>query len=557
MLREIRQNLNSQPNPDEDLDLDNNVEQNLKKSSSNVSSSNLNSSLQLNSSPLRQLNDNDHEFLFDQLLEGVAHGWHEGKIVKFFERLETRGKSELWIEWLERFGTKILAKSVPDRELAARMLLFGQTVQSSPSLKNFGLLAYQIGHKLIGNNDGDSVWEYSEIEIVNDVPPTPADWQNLTSREETIWEYEEIPSPNFSTQDNIPPEINNSSAEVSQISSDIAPSSSSLEFVESPQQPDLDFVARTSTTPALVNDDLDRDVGDLDLSSVVEEISLSPNLAAAETIASSETNTEIVSHDSSINGSTPEILDDLASSPIISASDSTNIEQNLNLSPTPPSQNLEADIPSLTPEQLLWILQQDANLIAQMSAQLNIDTTDPKLLIQTSIDRYQSEQRSDEQKNLELAESWFELGLKQVNLNNMEEAISAWDKAIAINPNLASAWHNRGSALGHLSKFTEAIASFDKALEIDPQDAQTWNDRAHALLKLKRWSEAIESWDKAIDIYPNFYQFWYNRGYALEKLGRSEESIASYEKALQMQPDVLSINNRYSKLLENMTDLDR
>jgi tetratricopeptide (TPR) repeat protein len=495
--------------------------------------------------------------MFDQLLEGVAHGWHEGRIIKFFDRLQTRGKPESWIEWLESFGTKVLAKSVPDRELAARMLLFGQTVQSSPSLKNFGLLAYQIGHQLIGNNDGDSVWEYSEIEIVNDVPPSPADWQDLTSTEAAVWEYEETSLPNFSTQDNIPQEIDSSIAEISQISTDLSPSSSNLELVETPQQLESDSVDRTPAMPASLDDNIAQDVGDLDSSSVVDEISPLSDLSAAEPIDSSETSTEIVSHDNSISEPTPEIFDDLASSPIISSSNSTNIEQNLNLSPALANENVEANIPNLTPEQLLWILQQDANLIAQMSAQLNIDTTDPKMLIQTSIERYNSDRSSNEQKNLELAESWFELGLKQANLDNMEEAIAAWDKAIAINPNLASAWHNRGSALGHLSKFTEAIDSFDKALEIDPQDAQTWNDRAHALLKLKRWSEAIESWDKAIDIYPNFYQFWYNRGYALEKLGRSEESIASYEKALQMQPDVLSINNRYSKLLENMTELDR
>jgi tetratricopeptide (TPR) repeat protein len=551
MLREIRQNLNSQQNPDEDRDLENNLEHNLEQTSSNVSQSKLDSSLQLNSSPLRQLNDNDYEFLFDQLLEGVAHGWHEGRIVKFFDRLQTRGKPELWIDWLERFSAKVLAKSVPDRELAARMLLFGQTVQSSPSLKNFGLLAYQIGHQLIGGNDGDSVWEYSEIEIVNNAPPTPADWQNLTSTEEAVWEYEETSLSNFSTQDFTSQEINNSIAEISQISDELSTSSSNLEFVESPQQPE------TSTTPAPLDDAIAQNISDLDLSSFVEEISLSPDLTEAEAIESFETNTQIVSQDNTNSEPTSKIFDEITSSSPIISSVSTNVEQNLNLSPIVANENVETNIPTLTPEQLLWILQQDANLISQMSAQLNIDTTDPKLLIQTAIERHNSETRTEEQKNLELAESWFELGLKQANLDNMEEAIAAWDKAIAINPNLASAWHNRGSALGHLSKFTEAIESFDKAIEIDPQDAQTWNDRAHALLKLKRWSEAIESWDKAIDIYPNFYQFWYNRGYALEKLGRSEESIASYEKALQIQPDVLSINNRYIKLQENMTDFDR
>jgi tetratricopeptide (TPR) repeat protein len=551
MLREIRQSLKGQANSDDDFSIQNNLEENLEQSSSNVVASNFDTSVRPNFSPLRQLNDNDYEFLFDQLLEGVAHGWHEGRIVKFFDNLKTRGKPDLWIDWLERFGAKAVAKPIPDRELAARMLLFGQTVQSSPSLKNFGLLAYQIGHQLITNNGEDSVWEYSEIEVVNDIPPVPEDWQNLTPADENVWEYRETSLPNSPIQDT-------TLEEISQTSTDVSLSTNNLEFVESLQQPELNSVDRTSAIPAPSENVITQDVGELDLASFTEEIPLSPNLAEAESSESPEANTEIVSQENILNKSTPEISDEIASSsPIISSFDSTNIEQNLNLSSAIASENVNAEIPNLTPEQFVWVLQQDANLIEQMSAQLNIDTKDPKLLIQTLIDRHNSDRGDNEQKNLELAESWFELGLKQANLDNMEEAIESWDKAIAINPNLASAWHNRGSALGHLSKFTEAIESFDKALEIDPQDSQTWNDRAHALIKLKKWSEAIESWDKAIEIYPNFYQFWYNRGYALEKLGRSEESIESYEKALRIQPDVLSVNNRYSKLLENMTDLDR
>jgi tetratricopeptide (TPR) repeat protein len=535
MLRETRQSLKGQQNLDDNLSIQNNLEQNIEESSSNFGDSNFEGSFQPNSSPLRQLNDNDYEFLFDQLLEGVAHGWHEGRIVKFFDRLKTRGKSEPWIEWLERFGTKVLTTSVPDRELAARMLLFGQTVQSSPSLKNFGLLAYQIGHQLISNNNDDPVWEYSEIEVVNDVPPVPADWQDVTPTEEAVWEDRETPLSNSPIQNNTSPKINSSIEEISQISADVPPSLSNVNFVESPQQTELNAVDQTSEISAEISSSSSI-IPSFDSTNVEQNLNLSP----------------------AIGESAQDILaDEMASTGNPPSSASLEIQSSESSSKAIVEENLGTEIPNLTPEQFLWILQQDANLIAQMSAQLNIDTKDPKLLIQTLIDRQNPNRKGDEEKNLELAESWFELGLKQANLDNMEEAIKSWDKAIAINPNLASAWHNRGSALGHLSKFTEAIASFDKALEIDPQDAQTWNDRAHALLKLKRWSEAIESWDKAIEIYPNFYQFWYNRGYALEKLGRSEESIASYEKALQIQPDVLSVNNRYSKLLENMTDLDR
>jgi hypothetical protein len=40
------------------------------------------------------LTDTDYEFLYMQLLDGVAHGWHEGRILRFFEKLGDRGRQK-------------------------------------------------------------------------------------------------------------------------------------------------------------------------------------------------------------------------------------------------------------------------------------------------------------------------------------------------------------------------------------------------------------------------------------------------------------------------------
>jgi Flp pilus assembly protein TadD len=497
MLRRIRQSLNSSQNLADDLDnhnLDNNLEPNLEDSSQRSRQRNSDDTLLQDRSLEKKLTDTDYEFLFAQLLEGVAHSWHEGRIVKFFEKLETRGNPELWMDWLQRFRVKVMAMPIPDRELAARLLLFGQIVQSSPHLKNIGFLAYDIGHELLTKNNSDV-----EGEVVKVASSAEAE----SSKEETVWEY---------------------------VGADFNPQL---------PQPAPTVALETSNSDSLW------DEPSVNLETSPELTTAAPELTAAP-LPSVTGEVELTSPESSP-----------FSSPIIAELNSTNIEQNLNLSPAATEISVGEEIKNITPEQFLWILRQDANLVAQMSAQLDIATDDPQLIVKTLVERLNTNEQTEAQKQLELAESWFELGLKQANLGNMEEAIAAWDKALELNPRLASAWHNRGSALGHLAEFVEAIASFEQALEIDPDDAQTWNDRAHALLKLKKWDEALDSWERAIAIHPNFYQFWYNRGYVLEKLGRAEESIASYEKALQMQPDVLPIKNGYSNLLESKTESNR
>ncbi len=118
------------------------------------------------------LTDTDYEFLFSQLLEGVAHGWHEGRILKFFEQLEERGKQQQWVEWLERFGAKAQASSAPNLQLAARMIRLGELAQSFPAIKHIGETSYAIGRQLYNREAKSAVWEYEGPDVGEIALPT-------------------------------------------------------------------------------------------------------------------------------------------------------------------------------------------------------------------------------------------------------------------------------------------------------------------------------------------------------------------------------------------------
>ena len=108
------------------------------------------------------LTDTDYEFLFNQLLEGIAHGWHEGRVLKFFDQLQERGKTKPWVSWLERFGEKVLSSPVPNLPLAARMMRLGELAESFPKIEPIGHQAYLIGRQLYARESNEEeVWEYS------------------------------------------------------------------------------------------------------------------------------------------------------------------------------------------------------------------------------------------------------------------------------------------------------------------------------------------------------------------------------------------------------------
>jgi hypothetical protein len=75
---------------------------------------------------LPPLDDTDREYLFMQLLEGVAHGWQQPRAIGFFNKIRQRVRKSDWLEWLENFGQNLLAAPVPNYELAGRMVQLGQ-----------------------------------------------------------------------------------------------------------------------------------------------------------------------------------------------------------------------------------------------------------------------------------------------------------------------------------------------------------------------------------------------------------------------------------------------
>jgi tetratricopeptide (TPR) repeat protein len=77
------------------------------------------------------------------------------------------------------------------------------------------------------------------------------------------------------------------------------------------------------------------------------------------------------------------------------------------------------------------------------------------------------------------------------NLGNYQEAITYYDKALAIDPNNVYALNAKGVALGNLNKSQEAITYYDKALAIDPNNVYALNAKGVALGNLNKSQEAI------------------------------------------------------------------
>ena len=71
---------------------------------------------------------------------------------------------------------------------------------------------------------------------------------------------------------------------------------------------------------------------------------------------------------------------------------------------------------------------------------------------------------------MESVDKLSEMGKKQLEDEQYENALHSFEKAISLNQNDPDLWNMMGTALRSLGRYNEAIECFNKSLEIDPRD---------------------------------------------------------------------------------------
>ena len=150
------------------------------------------------------------------------------------------------------------------------------------------------------------------------------------------------------------------------------------------------------------------------------------------------------------------------------------------------------------------------------------------------------------------ADAYNNKGVSLHSLGRYEEALAAYDKAIAIDPTDADAHYNKGVALSnmtihtHDNRLAEALTEYNKAIILNTTDRDAYSRKGLLLLNLSRNEEALAAFDKAIaiDHAPVAYVL---KGGTLNLLGRNEEALAAYNNATK-----LDTNNEFAQIISEM-----
>jgi tetratricopeptide (TPR) repeat protein len=146
---------------------------------------------------------------------------------------------------------------------------------------------------------------------------------------------------------------------------------------------------------------------------------------------------------------------------------------------------------------------------------------------------------------------WARMGEAYDLAGRNDEAINAYQQAVAAKPDNAGYYNNLGNVLARTGKIDEAKAAYTKSAELDPPNAAlAWRNFGISLYQAQRMVEAIEPLKKATELDPKSAQAWYLLGACMvadpsiyKTTGDKIEvhprpgTIEAYQKAIELDPN--------------------
>ena len=133
-------------------------------------------------------------------------------------------------------------------------------------------------------------------------------------------------------------------------------------------------------------------------------------------------------------------------------------------------------------------------------------------------------------------------------LDDFTESLAGFEEAIAINRHVAEHWYGKGTVLFHMGRYKKSLRAYNRALKIDPQSDISLAGKAWTLGKLEKYEEALEHFDQAIKINKSSADYWTGKGWVLYKMGHFLEARKTLNESLNLDPRN-SYTSRYLKLV--------
>lgn len=143
-------------------------------------------------------------------------------------------------------------------------------------------------------------------------------------------------------------------------------------------------------------------------------------------------------------------------------------------------------------------------------------------------------------------------GIYDINNGKYDSAVENITKSIELKKDWEISYFYRAVAHHALENYDEAMLDYTKALQINPKMTDAYYNRARIILSRKDlqnpdYQKAIADLEKAIELDENFVDALYAIATAYKKIEDYHKCLVYLEKLLQIQPDAI-----YAKALKKL-----
>jgi tetratricopeptide (TPR) repeat protein len=129
---------------------------------------------------------------------------------------------------------------------------------------------------------------------------------------------------------------------------------------------------------------------------------------------------------------------------------------------------------------------------------------------------------------------YYERGLAHWELGNYDNAIRDFTMVAKLSPDVEDGFINRGGVYLTLEEYEAALQDFKAAVEVNPKSTMAHFNLGLLNLRRGRYEDAVESFTRVIELEPSDSEALYNRGVVYDELGRSKEAILDMREAAKL-----------------------
>ncbi|MGB2862569.1 MAG: tetratricopeptide repeat protein [Sedimentisphaerales bacterium] len=149
------------------------------------------------------------------------------------------------------------------------------------------------------------------------------------------------------------------------------------------------------------------------------------------------------------------------------------------------------------------------------------------------------------------------LGNSYSDVDDMESALLAFERAVEINPTLSESRANLANIYLKKGQVAQAINEYRAALDINPNDAKTHNNLGNAYTQRGSLGYAVSEYTQSIRLDPNFVDGYKNLALVYSKQERYGRAVAELKKAIVLGVEDAGCYSQLGDIYSQMDDYEQ